>query len=162
MNVNKKKMSNKKLKRSDYLNMMPKNNKQSIDFMRKNFSNYLRNINEINVLAKTKKKDVKSRMIKNMNANELKGIREVVKAVLNGEIPIPNNIKSKFKKHKHAMRQFVMSSTSNEKRKNILKQKGGFIPLIPIAAKVLAPVAASIIGPAVGAVGGIFKKLFKL
>jgi hypothetical protein len=72
--------------------------------------------------------------------------------VANGNVKVPPTVLSKLKKHKSKIRAAVSKKISFKKRKQLIEQSGGFLPLL------LAPIV-SLVGGLVGeAIGGAISK----
>lgn len=81
-------------------------------------------------------------LISNATTNDINSVCEACLNILKGNVPITRHHKQKLKKHKTAIRRLVSKSVPVKKKKIII-QKGGFLPIILGA---LAPVLGSILG----------------
>lgn len=69
---------------------------------------------------------------------EIDAISECLLNILNGNVEIPSEKLNKLRRIKRHLRQLTNKSCSYRKRKQLLKQEGGFLPtILPIALSVL-------------------------
>lgn len=109
------------------------------------FQKYMKHVGAIETLAKMKNKKLKEQFIRHMSREELLGIKEIVNALLRGDIHAPREFK-KLRKYATPMRQ-IARGASSQKTKQILKQHGGFLSILaPLAAKMLMPMIPGLLG----------------
>ena len=86
----------------------------------------------------------KRALIKTANNAQINSICEVCLNILNGNVPVN---KKKLEKYKHLLRMLSRKTCSPQKKKKyLLNQSGGFLPLI---APALISALGSIIGPVI-------------
>lgn len=166
----KKKKMSQKWKRQDFLELLPKKRRKQTHgrkkfgkvrkYLKKNYGMYMKHINQINTLAKMKNKKLKQDFINSLSLNEIKGIQEIARGIVNGDINMTPKEKSKLAKNKQILYDIVQNPLAVTKKK--MSQRGGIFPLLPflapLAAKTLAPLAGSILTPLLGnVVKGILK-----
>ena len=78
-------------------------------------------------------------LLKHATNDQISCLSEIAYNLLAHNIPVSDKVKQKLSKHKHSLRVLANPRTSVKKRKQILIQKGGFLPF-------LIPAAASLIG----------------
>lgn len=88
-------------------------------------------------------------ILKTASSRQINSICEVCKNVLAGNVPV--NIK-KLKKYKKCIRALATKSTSlNHRKKILINQNGGFLPLIlPLILPGVISLIGGIIGKAIG------------
>lgn len=107
---------------------------------------------QLNILKKSTPSNRK-RLIKEASPQLVKIISECCLNLLKGNIPVSKNQKTKLKKYQKAIRKLGNSKKLSIKaRKNILIQKGGFLPLI------LGPLLGSVIPLIVKGIGSLIRK----
>ena len=72
----------------------------------------------------------RTKLIKKASKDNIDAISEVALNTLRGNIPLNPKQKRELKKHRSKIRSLVHSKSSVKKRKHILVQKGGFLPLL--------------------------------
>ena len=128
-----------KMKRSEYNTLINKE-KTNLKKKIKKHSQVLKNKMFLEMLAKSDKTR-RNKIIEMMNAKELRAINEIFKNLLIGHIPVNNAFLKKIKSKKNIMRKFVYNSPSDKKKKTLLRQSGGILPLIlPLAIKLLTKI----------------------
>lgn len=81
----------------------------------------------------------------------VKTICECAINVFNSNIPLPQRQLNKFKRYKKVLRQLCTKCVSLKTKKNLLKQRGGFLPfLIPPILSLIGGLAGRAIGKAAG------------
>lgn len=103
------------------------------------------NFDTIKVLSKRNPKQNKA-IIQAANNELVKCICECIQNVTNGVVKISPCSKSKLHKHKNKIRQIINKRTDMKKKRKLLEQSGGFLPLL------LAPVVGllgSVVGEAI-------------
>lgn len=99
----------------------------------------------IKVLSKPNPKQNKA-IIHHADDELVKCICECIQNIANGVVKISPSTKSKLCKHKQKIRQIIDKRTGIKKKKKLLEQSGGFLPLL------LAPVVGllgSVVGEAI-------------
>ena len=82
-------------------------------------------------------------ILKNVDKEAVRCIAECCHNLLNGNIKVTDNQKRHLLRHKQALRELASRKVNIHKKKEILNQKGGFLPalltpLLAIAGSVLA------------------------
>ena len=110
-------------------------------------SKALKHKDYLSLLAKSKQAKRRNLIIDLANADEIKAVAECILNVLLGNITLTNKQVKKLKRHKKYMRLVAQKSFPSQKKKAILKQKGGFLPtLIPLALSALGSVVPALLG----------------
>ena len=78
----------------------------------------------------TSTKDRKKFIKHLLTTNQIQTICEIVHNILHGKFPIKSKIKQKLFKYKQALRLLKCPKISIEKKRKILIQKGGFLPIL--------------------------------
>jgi len=78
-------------------------------------------------------------LLKHATNDQISCLSEIAYNLLASNIPVSDKTRKKLAKHKHTLRALANPRTSIKKRKQLLIQKGGFLPF-------LIPAAASLIG----------------
>ena len=103
-------------------------NKSKNDF----YKFYLKNRDFLNLLNQTKNSTKRKVLIDIANKGNLEAVCQCVRNVLKGNIKLNDNQFNKLKRYKKVLRLLSKKQTSQKKKKNILKQHGGFLRfLIP-------------------------------
>ena len=93
----------------------------------------------LTLLSNSKSKKRRDKLIDIADAKEMNAIAECVLNILKGNITIPKDKMRSIRQYKNDMRVLSRKSCSNKLKKNLLKQRGGILPLIlPIALGALA------------------------
>ena len=82
-------------------------------------------------------------LLEGATKDEIHCLTEIAFNIVKGNFPLDNESLRKLTKHKQAVRKLSKTRGSHKKKKQFLKQKGGFLPLL------LAPVL-SILGTVAG------------
>ena len=111
----------------------------------KNFSksfNVTKHKDYLSLLTKCIKNKIRRNyLIDFANKDELKAISEVMLNVLSGNIKLTPKILRKLKRERHYIRKLTHKKIPDIQKKRILKQKGGFLPLIlPLVGTVLSKI----------------------
>lgn len=69
-------------------------------------------------------------IIKNSNSDFIKTLSEISLNLLNGNVEHTPHLKNQLKKYKKNLRCLACSKRSIKSKRNILVQKGGFIPIL--------------------------------
>lgn len=104
-----------------------------------------RHLNELKVLSKLKPKQTKL-LIRHANNDLVKCVCECMQNVANGVVHISPATKMKLSKHRNKIRKIINKRTKIAKKKKLLEQSGGFLPLL------LAPIVGllgSVVGEAI-------------
>jgi hypothetical protein len=92
----------------------------------------------LSLLSKAKSPSRRKALISIADGQELKAIVECIINLSQGRIPIPESRIRQLKKYKNALRKLCEKSLSLKRKKQILTQHGGFLPLVlPFALKLL-------------------------
>ena len=92
----------------------------------------------LSLLTKCKDNKQRSQLIDYANKDELKALSEIMLNVLSGNIKLTPKILKKLKRDRAKIRTLVAKGTSDTRKKKILKQKGGILPIIlPLVSSVL-------------------------
>lgn len=97
---------------------------------------------------KTRKK-----LIKDAKSPVIKCVSECCHNVLKGHVPLTEAQKTKLHSKRQHLRSLASKSVSIQKKKRILNQKGGFLPLL------LGPLLPLLTKAVVGGIGGAIKSL---
>lgn len=92
------------------------------------------------------KPNVAKAVIHDANDEVIKCICECIQNVLNGVVKIPQATKRKLKRHKRKIRQINNKRIGIRRKRKLLEQSGGFLPML------LAPVVGllgSVVGEAI-------------
>jgi hypothetical protein len=88
----------------------------------------------LSLLSKNKKKKQRNQLIDIANGSQIKSVTECVMNLLSGNIPLSKHQLSQLKKHRKQMRELTKRQLSIKRKKQILKQKGGFLgAILPLA-----------------------------
>lgn len=102
----------------------------------------------LTLLSKSKQKNRRNKLIDVANNNEIKAISECVKNIVEGNVPISSKHLQILKQHKHVLKSIAQRCYPIKKKRELLKQRGGFLgAILPIALGALS----NIIGPLFGA-----------
>lgn len=88
--------------------------------------------------VKSKNNSKVKALIDNASADQLNSILEIIKNTLKGNISYSVKDKRKLVKHSDSIRRLSKPGLSNQVKKKIIQQKGGFIPAL------LTPVLAAL------------------
>jgi|GEM_PF-7030264 len=110
----------------------------------------IRNKGFLNRVHKCKNKERKT-LIKNASRDNIDALSEIALNTLLGNVPLKTEEKQKLKRHRDKIRKLAHRKTSTKKKKILLVQQGGFLPLLltPILSA-LGGLAAKAIGSAIG------------
>lgn len=142
-----------KKSKTDYYKMLPDNGKKykkrkKRGCISKDNFNYL-----FAVVQGLKDNAQRDALINKITKTQLGSVRTVVNKFLNGKIKVNPKDMKKLERDKNLLYGLVRPEIPVDKKKEILKQKGGFL---------LAPLLASIAGPLVKpVVGGILKGILQ-
>lgn len=83
--------------------------------------------------------------------DNIDALSEAALNTLKGNVPLESGLKKKLKRHCSRIRQLAHKRVSRKRKKELLVQQGGFLPLlIPAVLTAVGSLAASAIGKAVG------------
>lgn len=82
-------------------------------------------------------------LLKKASPDLIKAICECVINILKGTVPLKTFQKNKLKTHKIILRNLQNKKININKKKKLLIQKGGFLPLL---LSVLAPIISGVVG----------------
>ncbi len=90
------------------------------------------------LLSKAKKDKERSLLIDAANNQQIKAVSECIDNVIKGNVPITENQLRIIRRYKHVLRSLAKKCLSIKKKRNLLKQKGGFLgTLLPIGLNAL-------------------------
>jgi len=104
------------------------------------------NIDALRLLAKSKRPKQCKAIIEAADKDLIRCLCECIQNVMVGNVPIPQSKRTRLKRHRNILRNIVDKRTRYLKKKKLLSQTGGFLPLL------LAPIiglAGSLIGDAI-------------
>ena len=100
----------------------------------------------LTLLSKTGSKKKRNVLLDLADKEQIGSICEIILNLLTGNLPVGEKEKRKLNKHKSTLRELSKKKLSLKKRKQILKQKGGFLSvLLPLAVSALTSVIPQII-----------------
>lgn len=109
-----------------------------------------RNSEFINNLFKSPFKSRK-RLINKASRDNIDSLSEIALNILKGNVSLSPQHKKKLKKHKEKLRNLAQKNISFKKRKGLLVQRGGFLPLLLAPAlSLLGGLAGRALGKALG------------
>jgi hypothetical protein len=98
----------------------------------------------LTLLSKSKHAGRRAKLIDAGDKHQIRAVAECVNNIVKGNVPLNKTQFTKLKKHRIALRE-VVTSCSNKQR-SLLKQKGGFLPmLLPIAINALSGLFSGLI-----------------
>ena len=101
-----------------------------------------RNIHALHVLSKAPKK-LRSAVLDNATSDLLHALCEIIHNVLEGSVKLNSTQVRKLRKHNRVLYELTKKSVSNKKKRQVFKQKGGFLlTLLPPALALLATLLA--------------------
>lgn len=123
---------------------MPRDSAQSVA---KSLDRLKTNLPFLTELCKNgKNSKIRRKILGKVDGDKINCLCECVKNVAMGAVPVESDQKNKLKRHKGRMRDLINTKTGVKKKRELLIQSGGFLPLI------LAPIlgaAGSLIGDAI-------------
>ena len=87
------------------------------------------NIEYLKNVLKANPKDLK-KLIKSATKSNLTTIAEIALNIQNGNLPLHPEIRTKLKRHRRTVFKLASRRTGYKKKKQILKQKRGILPLL--------------------------------
>lgn len=96
---------------------------------------------------------IRKKLVKKASAPVIKCVSECCHNVLKGHVPLTEDQKKKLHSKRQQLRNLASKSVSIHKKKRILNQKGGFLPLL------LGPLLPTLAKAVVGGIGGVIKSL---
>ena len=109
------------------------------------FDKVLKCAKELDELSNVKDKVQRKELLKNAENCVIDAISEIAKNCLAGNIPLKSCDFKKLSKYQKQLRQ-ISKKSSNQKRRNIIVQSGGFLNLlIPPALTLIASVLSNVI-----------------
>jgi hypothetical protein len=69
-------------------------------------------------------------LLKHLTADQTNCLSELALNLLNFNLPVPTATRSKLRKHRAALRKLANKNSSVKRRKKIVQQTGGFLPLL--------------------------------
>lgn len=96
----------------------------------------------LNLLAKSKSKSRRDKLIDVGDKSEMDAVSECVKNALVGTLPLNPGQFKQLKKHAKALRWIAKRALPIKKKKTLLKQTGGILPiLLPLALSAVGSIA---------------------
>lgn len=85
-------------------------------------------------LAKARSSKTRKKLFKIAPQKVLKAIKEIIRNIVNGKIKLKSSQKTSLHRYKNVLRRLSNNNYTVKKQKQILIQKGGFLPnlLLPI------------------------------
>lgn len=110
----------------------------------------MKNLDILKVISKCKDKQRKV-LIEHADADLIHALAECCLNIINSNVPLTRTQKKKLKRYRKRLHDISSSKVKINKKKKILKQKGGFLPLVigPILS-LLGGLAGRAIGKAAG------------
>lgn len=100
----------------------------------------------LNLLAESKNPKRRRLLVEWAGKNDLDAISEISLNTLRGNVKLSPSTYKKIQKYKKALRTLALKKASIKKRKQIIKQQGGFLPfLIPAALLVVSSIVPEIV-----------------
>lgn len=100
-----------------------------------------KSIKLLEVISAVKKKSLREQILKDLSKNDelFDAISEISKNTVTGRLKLTEKQKSVLKKYKKVLIEMAMKPKGKRKRKKLIVQTGGFLPiLIPTIATLLA------------------------
>lgn len=88
-----------------------------------------RNLDFIKVLANAKPRQRKA-IVHTADKDLILCLCEIILNLLTGNVKVPDKIIDQLRKHKDCLRTLAEQRTSLKTRRDILEQKGGFLPIL--------------------------------
>lgn len=89
----------------------------------------------------------REKLIDIANCGEISAVSECVNNILKGTVPLTKRQITKLRRHRHALRNLSLHNFSFNKKKSILRQKGGIIgAILPLALSALGSIIPSLFG----------------
>lgn len=82
------------------------------------------------ISPKNKNKQQREVLIQSLNKTQMNDISRLLKAFMSRKLPVSSGVISKLKKDKQFLYCLANCATPLDKRKEIVRQKGGFLPLL--------------------------------
>lgn len=100
----------------------------------------------LNLLAESKTPKKRKLLADWANKNDIDALSEISLNTLKGNVKLSPQMYKKLKRYKTALRTLASKKASLKKRKSVVKQQGGFLPmLIPAALSVMSSIVPEII-----------------
>lgn len=110
-------------------------------------SKALKHKDYLTLLSKAKKSKRRKLLIDLADCDEIRAISECIANVLTGNVKLKSTHKKKFQKHKSVLRYLAGKRNSTHKKKQVLQQKGGFLPqLLPLALSAVSSIVPALFG----------------
>lgn len=105
--------------------------------------------------AKKGKSNQKNALIDTMTRPQLNAYKQTLKNVLKRKYQIPDKVVKSMKRDRKYIYKLLHPKTPESEQRNIMKQKGGFAPLLlPLVTSILP----SLMEPVVGGIASAFRK----
>jgi hypothetical protein len=111
-----------------------------------------RNLNFLKSLLHSKKKKLRKSIVKVASNDNIDALSEAALNTLRGNVPLTSEERRKLKPHSEKLRALAHKKTSIKKKKSLLIQEGGFLPLL---LPPLLSAAGAITGRAIATAVGI-------
>jgi len=82
------------------------------------------------LLCGGKQKKSRQKIIRQASTDNIDALSEIALNLLKGNIPLNTKEKKKLKRHKDKIRKLGKRNVSTKKKKTLLVQEGGFLPLL--------------------------------
>ncbi|MDI9311998.1 MAG: hypothetical protein QM535_17425 [Limnohabitans sp.] len=100
-------------------------------------------IKTLEVVSRIRNKKIRESVLHELSDDDnfFNVLREIVENTLRKNIPIKSKDKKALKKHKGTLLEFVTPNLSKNKKRKLIKQSGGFLPLlVPLLTSFLSSV----------------------
>lgn len=94
-------------------------------------------------------------IINKMSKNQFDDIAKLLRAFMSGRFPVSSDVLQKLKRDRKYLYSLAEKRTPVKVKRKILRQKGGFLPL-------LAPLIASVVPPLVGGIVDAVKRWIEM
>lgn len=99
----------------------------------------IKHMDYLTLLSKTKNVSTRRKLIDAGDRHQIRAVAECVKNIVNGNVPLTKSQLARLRKHRTVLRNVMNTVRNATKQKTLLKQKGGFLPmLLPIAINALS------------------------
>lgn len=113
--------------------------------MSKSTDSVLKRSDFLNLVAKSKNKKRRDKLIDLADRSEIDAISECIVNALAGNIPVKKNHISKMKRHKKKLRLISRKKYPVRERKELIKQTGGILTgILPLALSTLGSLVSSL------------------
>lgn len=118
-----------------------KKNKKSQPFIASKHRDYL------SLLTKSKSPKRRNKLIDLAERAEINAVSECMKNILAGNVPLSKRQLGLLRQHRQSIRELAGRSSTVQKKKRILKQRGGFLlgSIIPLAINALSSIIPGLV-----------------